>query len=95
MNYTFHVYTIQPGNSVVLLSRPLTVRLMCSESADAMAESLIRDGGPRLHSIAVMSEDSSIEVRWFQLDGRWRRRLSKTVAGLESDGETLFNDHAS
>jgi hypothetical protein len=95
MNYTFYIYIIQPGNRVVLLSRPLTVRLMCPENADAMAENLIREGGPHLHSIAVISEDSSIKVRWFQLGGRWRRRPSKTMAGQKSDGGPLFNDHAS
>ncbi|MDR3472608.1 MAG: hypothetical protein P4M09_13115 [Devosia sp.] len=77
MRFTFEAFwERRPGDLVLLFDPPLTLDISSADEARRIFDKVVLHPAIPVHSVRLTSEDGSISERWFQLDGRWRRKDS-------------------
>jgi len=73
--FTFQLFAEGIGGpGLATFLTPLTLDLRSVEEAREVVGEIGEQRRIPAHSVMLTSEDGSVSERWFQLDGKWRRK---------------------
>ncbi|OAI44053.1 hypothetical protein AYO42_05350 [Rhizomicrobium sp. SCGC AG-212-E05] len=75
MDFTFDVRWEEPGKEGLHpLFKPITLGFASADIARTMVGKIVGHERVPAHSVMLTSADGTVSERWYQLDGKWRRK---------------------
>ena len=74
MKFTLQMFWANPHGEIEPLLTPLTLNFASAEEARRSFGQVTNHPNIPVHSLMLVSEDSTISERWFRIDGAWRRK---------------------
>jgi hypothetical protein len=74
MKFTIQMFWTNLHGEIEPLFTPLTLNFVSAEEAGRIFGQVTDQPNIPVHSLTLVSEDSTISERWFQIDGVWRRK---------------------
>jgi hypothetical protein len=74
MKFTLQMFWTNPRGEIEPLLTPLTLNFASAEEAQRSFGQVTNHPNIPVHSLTLVSEDSTISERWFRIDGVRRRK---------------------